>query len=162
MIDEYLRAIGRITVNFSYLEHVVAFGIISLVSPDQGIGQIITASMSFQQKTATLDALYRYKLTSASVKEPSRAEAMKTLMDRANHGSDERNTFMHSAWTTQEDAPEIVGRLKITAKIGKGLTHHAPQVSVEQLNGLADELATVGKEIIAFLVPLQDKSKPNS
>ena len=39
----HLQAIGQITVNFALLEHYIRFFIWDLISPDQNMGQIITA-----------------------------------------------------------------------------------------------------------------------
>jgi len=57
--DDYLRAIGRITVNFVLLEQSISFLVWHLIGAQQPVAQAITSELSFRQLVALASSLHR-------------------------------------------------------------------------------------------------------
>ncbi len=146
--DEYLRAIGRITVNFSILELRLAFCVGELVGSTQRIGQLVTARLAFPQLIALLNSLYQER-----VKEDARREKFLRLLRKAETAAEKRNAVVHAAWAVDLQNPQQTMRFKIQ-NTKKGLRYQFEGVSVTDLNRTADLIEEVAGEISAFLSPL--------
>jgi len=143
--DEHLRCIGKVSANFALLEEMVAFCIWSLIGNEQRLGQIITVELSFRQKVALFSSLYRYRVNSSE--EPAE---LKQLLDRATQAEEKRNAIIHALWGTG-GAKETVTRFKATAKRASGLKFVSQEMSVQDLDGVADFIAEVVSDVLKFL-----------
>lgn len=144
--ENHLKAIGLITVNFAILENEIAFAIWFLLGLDQQVGQIITAEQSFKNLAALFSSLYRNKTN-----DPKAIEELNKLMKKVTQVEEKRNKIMHSVWA-EGDTHVSITRFKTTAKISKGLTNQFEQITVEDLNKIADEIAEAAGEIQEFLI----------
>ena len=61
--DGYLKAFGRITLEFAKLEAGLDSMISILIDYKSQVGEIIAAQLSFKRKTEVLDSLVRYKVS---------------------------------------------------------------------------------------------------
>ena len=59
--NNHCLAIGRITVAFAELESWLSSFIWALIGPEQHIGQMVTAEMSFSRKLDLLGSLFQYR-----------------------------------------------------------------------------------------------------
>ena len=145
--DNFLQALGRITVNIQTLETVLSFITWSLIGPDQKVGMIITSQMSFKRLCNLLGALFRHKVQS-----PERVEELNDLLRRAATVEQRRNTVIHSTWSTSDEAglPEA-SRFKITASRKKGLNIQSEGATLDDLNEIADEMREVIRVLISFM-----------
>lgn len=151
--NKYLTAIGRVTANFSYLEDEVSFFLCALISQEQRLGQIITAELSFRARVALLSSIFRHK-----VSDNSKVEELEQLLVRALHAEQKRNIIIHSTWASG-DTPKQRTRIKVTAKLGKGIRHQFEQIAAEDINSVADELNEVTAAILVFVNSLPDELK---
>ncbi len=148
--DEHLRSIGRITVNFALLEEILSLCIRALMKSEQQVGHIITAGLSFKQKVALFSSLYRYKVH--STEEPAE---LKNLLSRVAQAEEKRNATIHAIWgpgTTKE----TVTRVKTTAKRSSGLKLHFQEMSVQDLDEIADFIADVTNDVLMSLPQMYD------
>jgi hypothetical protein len=141
---EHLRAIGQVTVNFAILESVISFFIGRMISTDQMLGNLV----------GLLSSIYKYK-----VNDKGRVAELERLLNRALYAEEQRNIVTHSSWAVGDKA-ETITRFKATAKKVKGLTHQFEQMTVEDLDRIADLAGDVAAEIQLFMFNLHDsKSK---
>jgi hypothetical protein len=141
---DHLKAIGLITVNFAMLESAVASCAWLLLGLNQVKGQIITAELSFKGLVALYSSLYRDG-THDSIK----LAELDRLIKRVKQAENKRNVITHSLWM-MGNSEKTITRTKTTAKISKGLKHQFEQLTVEGLNGIADEIADIAADFQLF------------
>jgi len=136
--DEYLAAMGEVTVNFQSLEATTRMFAAGLISPDQKLGLIVTSQQSFQRLCQLLEALFRYRSTSEE-----RLRQLTELLKRASTAEERRNSIVHSSWLTSEpnsEGRETVARVKISTKQKHGLKVDFEAIQPHDLRALANEL----------------------
>ena len=108
---ELLRLIGEVTVEFSILEHFVAFGSCMLLfggsAEAQAKAELVTARMSFAQKVDLLSGLYRETYG----EDRAVADGLPGLCTALDRVRTERNWLQHSLWLF--DGPNRVRALDI-------------------------------------------------
>ncbi len=143
--DEHLKSIGRITVNFALLEEILSLCIRALIKSEQQVGHILTAELSLKQKVALFSSLYKYRVH--NTEEPPE---LKKLLSRVAQAEEKRNTTIHALWSTGS-TKEMVTRVKITAKRSSGLKFHFREMSVQDLDEIANFIADVTNDLIMSL-----------
>ena len=143
---DHLRAIGQITANFAMLELTVRFSVWSLIGLDQRLGQLITADLSFRKLLDLLSNLYRYR-----VDDPQVIEELDGLIAEAAQAEEKRNLITHSFWAAG-DTHETTTRVKMTVKRYRGLKQQSQQMSVQDLDDIADFIAESANHIAQFMV----------
>jgi hypothetical protein len=153
--DDYLRAIGRITVNFSLLETYVSFSIWNLLGTDQRLARACLARTSFQNQLHLLASLARERMTQQEVNQ------MDGFIKKASDAELQRNEITHSSWGTGIGAETgTVSRSKET--IGRrGFSYRYQRVSARDLEKVADlikEASESGSKMLGmtlgYAVPL--------
>lgn len=141
---EHLRAIGQVTVNFSILAGTISSFVWGMISTDQMLGQTITAELSFRNLVGLLSSMYKYRIN-----DEERIAELEGLLNRALYAEEQRNIITHSFWTVGDKA-ETITRVKTTAKKARGLLHQFEQMTVEDLDRIADLAGDVAAEIQQF------------
>jgi hypothetical protein len=140
--EQRVRAVGRVVVNFQYLETIVVGLIWIVVGPDENIGQRITACVPFAKLCELLTSLFRYH-----VREPPMVEKFERLMARARDVNTNRNRIVHSWWSIDLVSGEL-SRLKPKAK---GAQYDSENIDADALaisiGNLADDFATFIDEL---------------
>jgi hypothetical protein len=149
---EHAQAIGRVTVNFALLEHIVSSFIWGFLG-DQLKGEIVTAELSFRSQVALLSSLHKH-----CVNDPQKNAELEELLKRALSLEEKRNIIVHSYWGTGSK-DDTITRLKTTAKISKGLQHQLEEVSVGDLDRIADEIGVLSFDVQSFMNPEFGKGK---
>ena len=144
--EDYLKAIGRIVVNFQNVETLLSLCTWSLIGAEQQVGMIITAQLSFSRLCDLFASLVRHRFGSSELTDDSDA-----LMKRAAQLEEKRNAILHSLWVVDENQSDKVSRFKITANRLKGLKQQLPAVDVEELNNIADALDGLPGDLFAFM-----------
>lgn len=110
--DDYLRAIGKITVAMSGLEHEMAFVIGVLISDDLRLGERITAGEPFSNLSNLMAVLFHYRVgdMAANMK-------FRELLGRMHSACEDRNNVVHGDWIFDE-APtyHMPSRFKVSKK----------------------------------------------
>ena len=112
--DAHLKALGRITVEFSSLEHLLDAVIGLLIQHEfDEVGEILTAQLSFKRKVDVIDSLTRYRFEDEGLR-----KRMHGLLGEIIHAEEERNKIVHSWWFAK--TPEgLLSRAKMSARRGK-------------------------------------------
>ncbi len=117
--EQHYRAIGRISVMFSDVEIWTSAIIWQLIGPDQSVGQMVTAGMSFPRQLDLLASLFRHRFP-----DPSLTKALGALIKRISELEQKRNAVLHSSWILQTSERNEAIRFKITAKREKRSPSH--------------------------------------
>ena len=141
--NDHLQAIGLITVNFAMLELTIASGAWFFLGKT---GAIVTAELSFKGLVALFSSLYRNWTTDAK-----KVGDLDSLLKRVMQAEEKRNIISHSLWTLGK-SDETITRIKTTAKMSKGLKHSFEQVTVDDLERIADEIAETAADFQAFYI----------
>jgi hypothetical protein len=142
--DARTHQLGRVVVNFQVLETFLAFHTWHLIPTDPKTGAIITSQLSFDRLLTVFHLLMKEKVAHV----PALAEQLAALSSRAAELEQQRNTLMHSAWASDESGN--VSRLKWSASRRKGLNIQAPDTSIDEIRGVADDLRDLGSRIGVF------------
>ena len=155
MTNLHLQEIGKITVNFAFLEDVISFFVWTWISKDQTVGQIITAELSFRNLIALLSSIFRHR-----TEDSEKVKMLDALLKRALQLEEKRNIITHSVWAGGKTPDtDTITRVKRSAKIYKGLRHQFEQIGVADLNKIAKEIAVLAEEIQTFMI---DQMEANS
>jgi hypothetical protein len=146
--DQHYRAIGRISVMFSDVEIWTSAFIWQLIGPEQNVGQMVTAGMSFPRPLDLLTSLFRHRCP-----DPSLVNRLEGLVTRISELEQKRNTVLHSSWISQSLEPNEATRFKITAHRKKGLQRAKEITRPEELDAIADGFQQVLSEFIDFMIP---------
>ena len=145
--NNHCLAIGRITVAFAELESWLSSFIWALIGPEQHIGQMVTAEMSFSRKLDLLGSLFQYRC-----KDTQECNQLKALVSQLSELEQKRNTVQLSLWIRQSNDPAEATRLKITAKRKHGLSHAKEVLTSQPLESLAQELQAAVSDFSSFMV----------
>jgi hypothetical protein len=111
------------------------------------LGRIITAELSFRQKTDLLSSVYREKCNN-----PSELAELDTVLTRIAQVEQKRNTVIHSFWTPYSGVSSI-DRIKATAKRkDKGLKMVIESTSVKDLEDIANFIAEVAYDVQTLVI----------
>jgi hypothetical protein len=149
---ELLRALGRLTLNASYLEGVVATMFWRLLdNRDLEIGKRVTADANFRWLLDHVRALSEHRLP-----EDLHASLVDWL-DRAQRAYARRSRIVHSDHAVSI-SPEKVHSLvwqRSTARPRQFLEEVVP-ATAEDVHAVAQELEAVGIEGVRLMTPVQD------
>lgn len=149
--DEVLRALGRVTVNFQFLESQVAICTWTLISPDQRVGQIVTHNLSFSKLCDVFGALVQHRTTDQAL-----IQEMSDFLRRVSELEQRRNAFMHSNWATSEGRPDAGSiRLKASMDRKKGWKLGAEDLTPAAINSVADAMGSIGNDLLSFIFKLK-------
>ncbi|TAJ09254.1 MAG: hypothetical protein EPO61_06750 [Nitrospirae bacterium] len=131
--EDNVRAVGRVVVNFQYLEFTIVQLIWIMTGPDENIGQRITAGVPFTKLCELLSSIFHYHIKDSSV-----VEKFEHLMTQARNVNTDRNRIVHSWWFTDLDggAPS---RLKPKAK---GAQYDSENIDADAVSTSISKLAS--------------------
>ena len=96
--------------------------------------------------------------TSDKIPDDDKREPIAKLLDQASAAVDKRNMIVHSEWSPKGQDGKIT-RIKFTAKVKHGLKHTFNEVSVEELEAIADEVWSVHCRLKSIFCPADIKVK---
>jgi hypothetical protein len=152
--DDQLKALGRLTAEFSLLELMIA-SLAWRLSGDARSGMIFTSHLSFTRLCQATIALAIEKMKTT----PAVADELEQITERALRLEDDRNRLIHSIWfelAFSDDPgappPEPGGplsRIKITAK-GKLKVQLQVELPPEDIYRVVDEIAKTAGDVVLF------------
>ena len=140
--EKHLLALGRITVYFSELEHLIARSIGSVLGIDARYEEAITSELSFRSRLCILSSLFKLKYVED--KYPKYTAKFKELVGLAFKVEERRNSIIHSLWAGEG---EIATRIKVTAKAKRGRQITDESFNAEALNDIASDMRDIGLQI---------------
>ncbi len=144
---EELRAIGRVTIEFSDLEMMVKSFVAILAGTEPANLFLALSDLSFSQLSGVLSSLYNlhYKTN------PNRRERFRRVMGQVKKAAEKRNTVIHANWSRDAKGRELLriryrrGRKKMPAPESRPMTH-------EELDRVADEIRDASGELIMLML----------
>ena|ERR1035437_897945 len=132
MTNSFLIQIGRITVNFQFLEYSIRYAIKILSEKNQEFNQ----EDFFNSKTSFGHLISRLKQLSVQCEHPNE---LKELISEVTQIKDKRNDIIHSIWWANGDNIEREKENKFT------------EVKINDLKKMAKEIIAVQYKINSFL-----------
>jgi hypothetical protein len=140
--EEILVELGRLTVTYSELEHMLKQLAGFLVSrEDQQLGQIVTAQLSFRALMDIVPSLALHRFD-----DPTRLTKLGEILADADGVAARRNSIVHSDWAPGAFADTGL-RLKQTARAKKGLHLHIEHVTAKDVRKVAADAAARAAEV---------------
>ncbi|HCN84787.1 MAG TPA: hypothetical protein DIT07_14390 [Sphingobacteriaceae bacterium] len=132
MTDKHLIQIGRITINFQSLEHIICWAIV-LYSKDKKelkIENVFESKLSFSHLLNRLE------------RQCTESNEIKALILEIKAIAEKRNQIIHSSWWT-----DTKNRNEISRNKGKKTTI----VEIRDLKKIADEILALKNKLSSFL-----------
>ena len=140
--DSHLKLIGKLAVNFQFIETVLTLYATDLIGPDQTIVQIIATPLPFSRLCVVVRALFEHRYIDSAVR-----KELAALLDRAGQLAERRNQYFHSAWGyTDENGTPIRIKMKVS-RAGK-LTASTPNVAEAELDEVNEALRDCAKALL--------------
>ncbi len=151
--DKTLRAIGKVIVNFAYLEDWVGIAIGHFVG-DMEIGVTMHAQFGLKQNIEFLDTLFH-----EVIEDETTIKRFGEYVRKIREFEEARNRIVHAQWW-QESSMRIATTYKSKAKGKKGVVRdHYPITATEMLY-LANALPELAMEFSLFVGRASLKRKP--
>ncbi|MGI8771714.1 MAG: hypothetical protein ACR2JE_09775 [Acidobacteriaceae bacterium] len=154
--DEYLKAIGRVTVEWNQLESILDLCLIRLLGKDltDPRSHIVFTHMAYPQKMNALKALIGQVEIPAGSSLGRYSDEVQPLLKAA---SEERNKIMHSKWGMEKGQ---VYRSTLQAKGALKVSH--VYVPVDDVIAACDHIIAGGEALFSAVVGqlLDDSSSP--
>lgn len=152
MTDQFLSAIGAVSVEFAVLEQQVHLAIWSFLVgtslADQERGRLVTASRSFGNNVDLLFSLIRNRAP-----DPMH-ERLNVLRGRLSEAETERNMIVHSTWARADEGDAI--RIKTTAR-GNILFH---RLTADDIRSRAAGIHALAEEVLNLHLALLQPDAP--
>jgi hypothetical protein len=151
--DDQLKALGRLTVEFSFLEFLLTY-LAWQLSGDRNSAMIFTSHLPFQRLCHAAVALVRQKMAA----DQAAAAKLEEITGRAMGLESDRNRLIHSVWMELPSVPGSpppapgggMSRLKITAR-GRLDLQLETDIPAQEINRVADAIHETASEVAVFL-----------
>jgi len=141
---EFDAALGCIVVGFSLLERTLSNVITLMLGVSAGLGEIVTAELSFRNKVNLFASLFKHGIDSYSQRETDIEQRFEELMTLINKAEELRNKALHSLYVVRRF------RVKTTAKARKGLQKKIEKTNENHLLDVADFIFNVASSVEEF------------
>jgi hypothetical protein len=144
--EPYLVAIGRVTVNWCYLESVAELTIVKLAAFDLNDprGVILTVHMNWPQKMDVLEALV-HTLEGDHPHLTKKFETSKPLLTQAQKG---RNRIVHGQWGNNPEKGMVKVRLSARGKLKFGIE----PVSLEEIKSISLDIGNASLSLLKMVL----------
>lgn len=146
--EDFIKAIGRLTLNFAHLEFCFMLFAGSQMGVRQPLNQIVISELSFKQLLHISAAIFKKIETDESL-----ISRFEKILKAAFILEQQRNTLIHSIYG-QSINPKIIIRRKNTAKGKNGFREVEEIVDAESVNKVADKMNEVSIDLkkMIFLI----------
>lgn len=160
--EAHYSAIGRVAVEWTAIEGMIAYGVRVLLGPSDNAGRTVTANTQFMAHCDILRALLHVRRRQISADVPKICKFIEDLgLDKPNHDDvskrksprARRNEIIHGSWVGTEDPRQFY---TVTYKARGKLKTSLTQQSAKKISDFADELAGLGDQLWDMLIPILD------
>lgn len=149
--DALLRELGRATVEFSTVEHLLSFCITLLLfggdGEDQAKGERVTGKLPFAEKIDLLSRLFLYMFG----EDRARQVGLKELCAKLDLVRMERNEMQHSVWLAANLEMFLTVNIKLSRK---GATRKVTHLTQKHLREQVATIHEARRATLAFLETL--------
>ncbi len=141
--ETLLLSIGRVSVHFNALEHVLSIFISSLIAMKKGVkaGFMTASELSYRKKLVVLASLYKHR-----IKEPEKINSFDLLIEELQALEKRRDLYLHSFWDMESDGR--IMRVKPKATIGKGFNSNPTAANPKELDEFSERIISNGKMVM--------------
>jgi hypothetical protein len=152
--DDHLKAIGRVTANWTMIEYTLERYIWFQVSMGHDVGKCLTTHMSYPQRLQAVLTLCHDTFMSYRKEQ---VEALRKFADRMTKGPyAKRNDIVHATW----EADEETGAATIAKRTARVELKEMPlPYTVEQIESIAREIEDAFCELNRLLLELEPEDK---
>jgi len=148
--DEHLIALGRITVNYSFMEFMLRSCLMLLGGADDKVTLALTSGLSFDALLSRVASVSEIRVAQGLRPAAEYEIEFDPLKNRIREAARKRNDVVHAVWEVG-DTPGVITPRKIerrpkTDMLGEGKT---PLTSMD-LSSISEELLAVASELAAF------------
>ena len=140
--DSHLKSIGKLAVNFQFIETVLVFYLCNLINPNQAVGHIVATQLPFGRLCIVVRALFEIRYTEKELR-----ERLSDLLTKAGQLEEKRNQYFHSVWGVDDDSGSPM-RIKMKVSRSGKLTTASPNVNDSELNDVNEALRECGKALL--------------
>src|SRR6185369_11818160 len=146
-VDDYLKALGRISVNFTRIESFLGIFVGELISEDFGLNLCVVAGSGMMELVNLFRALFRYRVAKSDL--IKRCQAVLSKIEDVN---DRRNRFLHSEWVLGEfDGTVVAWRTKLKKRSKHGLQSEFENNNYEEINVLLENMQSTLSELTTLM-----------
>jgi len=141
----HLKALGRITVNYSFMEMMLRSSLTLLCEPDAEIAGVLTSGASF-------GTLLRHVTSVCEIRAAHGlgvAADFRQLRDRIEKAVERRNDVVHALWEVGK-TPGVITPHRIPRRSSKAALEEGTPLTSIDLNAIGDELLDVASALAAF------------
>ncbi len=142
---EHLKALGRITVNYSFMEMMLRSSLALLCEPDDEIARALTSGAGFGQLLAHVASVCEIRAVQGLRVAADFAE----LKGRMEKAAKKRNDVVHALWEVG-DTPGVITAHRIQRRSRKGSLEKGTPLTSMDLNAISDEILDVASALAAF------------
>jgi len=146
LTDDFIKAVGRLTINFSHLEFSFSLFCGSQMGIKEPINEIITSELSFKQIVNITSGIFR-----EIEKDPEMIEQFNKILASAWKLEEERNKIIHSFYGRGDEPNDKIIRHKHSSKFKKGFKKDYQEVDAIYVNKISDEIKMVSIRLMQFL-----------
>ncbi|MDD2891767.1 MAG: hypothetical protein PHQ95_02275 [Candidatus Gracilibacteria bacterium] len=139
--ENFIKSIGRLTLNFAHLEFCFALFTGSQLGTRQPLNQIIISELSFKQLLNISSGIYK-----AIETDKEKLAKFDQILKDAFYLEERRNTITHSFYGHNKEA-EIIVRHKNTSKGKNGYREQVEIINAKSVNEIADQMNKTSIEL---------------
>ena len=143
--ERLLQELGQLSLAFNTLETIVSHRTWELINPEQRVGRIVTARMTFAQVVDLLRDLYLSRYA-----EPEKQEQMRALHSALREGNDRRNNLLHTSWALVKADPAMVSRFKLRFSGAGGLTQMELKNAIGEVREATNQLYALTNRVFGL------------
>jgi hypothetical protein len=147
--NDYLRAIGDLSVSFAWLEKLLGLFVGELLTSDGPAGLHVTSGSEVTELVAMFRSLFLYRVD----KEPLRKKCVK-LCGQIENLKDSRNRYLHSQVVLLANAQGFTEaqRSKMSKRNKHGLTVDLESDFFDSLTSLSRDIRRAEKDLIGLVI----------
>jgi hypothetical protein len=145
---ELLVHIGDMTVSFALLETHLQMLMGSMLTDDQGVGQILSVTLPFRRLREVTASLYLHRHG-----DDEDFKRLTVLLQEAADIEEERNRITHSIWGAG-GKKGTVARMKMTIRQKDGYKFKSEMYDEERLRAFAERIKGTACDISGFLMEM--------
>ncbi len=146
--DDYVHAVGKVTIAFSYLEDNVCYTVWAMLGGDRQTADCITAEMSFRNLINLISSLLKQK-EKEGIRSTDLAPLLRDAIKKTNAAEQDRNRIVHSRWGFSSKLEAV--REKVTAKQKHGLNYDAEPAAVSEIEAVVSRIDEAESAVLDFV-----------
>ncbi len=149
--EEFTSAVGKLTLNFAHLEFIFTLFAGMQMRSGYPINELVLSEFSFRQLINVSVGIYK-------LYEPSKEEyaEFQSIVKRATHLEQQRNTITHSFYGTHEKTKSIV-RYKNVTRAKSGYKKQREEITAASVLAIAMEIEETSLDLGGLMYKINER-----